>query len=435
MVRPLSRLVVRLVAAFLALTTLAALVAPGAADAHATPDTAIVLTAENTGLRAEITVPVSELRYAMEVEGTGDPSAIQRDPETAARAIAGRLTLRDDRGAAWLAEFDGADIAEIQGQPDLVADVLFTPPACAPHHRFTLAYDAVIDVVPNHVVLVFADPGGAASADPRLVGALQRGKEELDVNLGLGTGWNGFTAAVGVGVEHILIGFDHLLFIISLMLPAPLLASRGRWIGYGGFSYTTKTLLGVLTAFTIGHSCTLIAGAVLGLRLPAQPVEILIAVSILVTAIHAWRPIFPHREPYIAAFFGLIHGMAFAAIIAEYGADTLHQVSTILGFNIGIELVQIALVASVMPALILFAMSPYYRTVRTTIAALIAIAATFWIVERAFGWPNPIAPALDLLLSHGLWLIIGVDLIAVGMFLLRRTRSSSAAADGLPASG
>lgn len=67
--------------------------------------------------------------------------------------------------------------------------------------------------------------------------------------------------------------------------------------------------------------------------------------SILLTAIHAWRPIFAHREMFAAAGFGLVHGLAFAAIIAEYGAKTIQQARTTLGFNLGIEIVQILLVA------------------------------------------------------------------------------------------
>jgi hypothetical protein len=97
-------------------------------------------------------------------------------------------------------------------------------------------------------------------------------------------------------MQHIREGTDHLLFILVLLLPATLTWEAGSWASYGGGRYSFVRLLRVVIALTIGHSITLLAGTLHWLKLPPQPVEVLIAFSILVTALHAMRPIFPCRR-------------------------------------------------------------------------------------------------------------------------------------------
>jgi hypothetical protein len=119
------------------------------------------------------------------------------------------------------------------------------------------------------------------------------------------------------GVRQIAEGTDHLLFLLMFLLVAPLLVVARRWqpapptASTGALRRTVR----VVTAFTVGHSATLIAAAIGGLRVAGPWVEVLIAVSILVTAIHALRPLFPPRgEPFIAGGFGPIHGLAFSTV-------------------------------------------------------------------------------------------------------------------------
>ena len=118
---------------------------------------------------------------------------------------------------------------------------------------------------------------------------------------------------------HIAEGTDHLLFLLTLLLPAPLLASGGRWNRSAIIRQSLLHILGIVTAFTLGHSLTLALAGFGIVRTPSRPVEVLIATSILVLAIHALRPIFPGKEAAIAAFFGLIHGFAFASALSGLG--------------------------------------------------------------------------------------------------------------------
>jgi hypothetical protein len=202
-------------------------------------------------------------------------------------------------------------------------------------------------------------------------------------------------SVVALGMEHIIDGTDHLFFILTMLLPAPLLACGTRWAEYGGAGYTLKRLAKVITAFTVGHSLTLILGAVCGITFPPQPVECLIAFSILASAAHAWRPFFAGKEMLVAAGFGLVHGLAFAGAIASVGMDGWHQAATILGFNVGIEVVQIGLVLAVAPWLMLLARADHYRMIRLSAAALTGICAIGWLAERLSGQPNQVTRVVD----------------------------------------
>lgn len=187
---------------------------------------------------------------------------------------------------------------------------------------------------------------------------------------------------VSLGIDHMKEGTDHLLFLLTLLLPAALIATGGRWAKAGSTRYSLIRILRIVTAFTIGHSITLLIGATGLIHFPGRAIEILIAVSILVSAVHAIKPIFPVKEIYIAAGFGLIHGMAFAATLVNLDLDAGRTVLSILGFNVGIELMQLFVIAITMPWLIIFSSSSFYNWVRITGALFAGIAAIAWIIER-----------------------------------------------------
>jgi hypothetical protein len=141
----------------------------------------------------------------------------------------------------------------------------------------------------------------------------------------------------------------------------------------------------IVTAFTVGHSITLALAAFDVVHVPGRPIEVLIAVSILVSAVHALRPIFPGKEAAIAAFFGLIHGLAFASTLSELGLGRWDRLAGILAFNLGIEAMQMGVVAATLPSLLLMSRTRAYPFLRIG-GALFAVAASLgWIVERVAG--------------------------------------------------
>ena len=209
-------------------------------------------------------------------------------------------------------------------------------------------------------------------------------------------------------------GADHLLFLVTLLLVAPLVVPAGRWLRGDGATSALRKVVAIVTAFTVGHSLTLMASALSWVSAPRGPVEVLIAASVAVSALHALRPLARRGEVVIAAGFGLVHGLAFAGILAELGLAGSTSVPALLAFNVGVELAQLVTVALVFPSLYLISRTPWYPAVRVLGASLAVIAATGWALERLGVLDNPLAPVEDALIGHPLWGVAGLAVLALG---------------------
>lgn len=229
--------------------------------------------------------------------------------------------------------------------------------------------------------------------------------------------FGGVPSMFRLGMRHIAEGTDHLLFLIALLLPAPLLAMRSHWAEFGGVRYSLIQILRVVTAFTLGHSTTLALGASGLVSLPERPVEVLIAVSILTSAAHALRPLFPGREPIIAAGFGLIHGLAFATTLQNLGVGPWQRIASILGFNLGIETMQLIVVAAILPSFIILSRTPAYTAFRSIGALFAGFASLGWIVERLFGVPDFVDMVVDRFAERGAWMAASLLLISIVAWL------------------
>jgi hydrogenase/urease accessory protein HupE len=178
------------------------------------------------------------------------------------------------------------------------------------------------------------------------------------------------------GIDHIVFGYDHLLFVIALVL-----LLNGFW-----------TIAKAVTAFTIAHSITLI-GTTLGfLGLPQRPVESVIALSILFLAVEIvkkepGRPRLSERLPWLVAFgFGLLHGFGFAGALNEIGLPESDVPTALLTFNLGVEAGQMAIVMATIAVLALlrrFA-APWMAPALQLAAYAIGTISAFWFIERTF---------------------------------------------------
>jgi hypothetical protein len=231
--------------------------------------------------------------------------------------------------------------------------------------------------------------------------------------------FSGFAAAFRLGMRHIAEGTDHLLFLLVLLLPAPLLASAARWGRCAGVRGSLLNIVRIVTAFTLGHSLTLALSAFGLVTLPSRPVEVLIAVSILISAIHALRPLFPGREPAIAAFFGLIHGLAFASALNSLGFGGWYRLVSVLGFNLGIETIQLAVVAATLPSLLLLSRTRAYSTLRIVGALFAVIASSAWIVERLLEVQTPVDRAVETVARYGTQLAVALFILSFACWLMR----------------
>jgi hypothetical protein len=238
-----------------------------------------------------------------------------------------------------------------------------------------------------------------------------------------GLSWSGFGAAFALGMRHIAEGSDHLLFLLTLLVPAPVFAIAGRWQGRASVRQSLHRILRIVTAFTLGHSITLALAGFGLVRVPSKPIEILIAVSILISAVHACRPLFPGREAAIAAFFGLIHGLAFAATLTQLGLTGWYRLISLLGFNLGIETMQLVVVFVTLPSLLLLSRGQFYSVCRWMGASLGLFASVTWIVERSLDRLNAVATLVEQTAQHGF--VFAGALLVLGLLSWMFQRSSS----------
>jgi hypothetical protein len=194
-------------------------------------------------------------------------------------------------------------------------------------------------------------------------------------------------SAVKLGIGHIFAGIDHLLFLVALLLPAVLMRRPGdaAWEPVTRLRPAMVDVLKIVTAFTVAHSVTLTLAALEILRLPSRLVESGIAASVIVAALNNVWPVLA-RDRWMAAFaLGLLHGFGFSASLMDLGLPRQNLVITLFGFNVGVEIGQMCVVAAFVPLAYLARKTWAYRRAGL-VGGSIAIAgiASVWLVERAF---------------------------------------------------
>lgn len=206
----------------------------------------------------------------------------------------------------------------------------------------------------------------------RLLRTLTASEPRLVVYRGSGLGFVIPVAKdyAALGVEHILTGFDHLLFVVALTLLV-----RAK-----------KPLVVTITAFTLAHSLSL-AATVLGVvQAPSPPVEATIALSIVLVCAEAWGPAdsLTQRAPWLVAFaFGLLHGLGFASALLEVGLPPVHVPLALLFFNLGVELGQLGVIAVALAAAALTArLSLQKAWLRSGLLYVMGSVAAAWSLER-----------------------------------------------------
>ena len=202
-------------------------------------------------------------------------------------------------------------------------------------------------------------------------------------------GWlQQFATYLNEGVRHIWTGFDHILFLLSLLLPAVLLRDGHAWRAATSFRDACIDVARVVTAFTLAHSITLTLSALSIVVLPSRLVESGIALSVVLAALNNLFPVVASGR-WLAAFcFGLLHGFGFAGALSDLGLPAGSLTLSLLAFNLGVEAGQLAIVLMFLPlAFALRSTWTYRRVVFRGGSIAIAALATVWLVERVFDVP------------------------------------------------
>lgn len=195
----------------------------------------------------------------------------------------------------------------------------------------------------------------------------------------------GFTAMLADGARHILAGFDHMLFLVALLLPAVVERRGGRWAARADLRSALWQVVWIATAFTAAHSLTLALASFGAVRVPARVIEPLIAATVLAAALNNLRPIVTTRLACASFGFGLIHGFGFAEVLAPLALPPLELARALLAFNVGVEIGQLIVVAASFALLaIARRWRGYPRWILGGGSAALALVASAWIVERVF---------------------------------------------------
>jgi hypothetical protein len=187
------------------------------------------------------------------------------------------------------------------------------------------------------------------------------------------------------GVLHIWTGFDHVLFLLSLLLPAVLVRDAHAWRAGRCFRDAIVDVAKVVTAFTLAHSITLALAALSSVDLPSRWVESGIALSVVLAAANNLVPIVATGR-WVAAFgFGLLHGFGFAGALQDLGLPPGSLALSLAGFNLGVEAGQLAIVLAFVPLAFALRATPIYRRfIFGGGSVAIAALASLWLVERLF---------------------------------------------------
>jgi len=203
-----------------------------------------------------------------------------------------------------------------------------------------------------------------------------------------------FLGFVREGIHHILIGYDHILFLLSLLLPAVWIRStvadprtgvmRTRWLPSDNLRLALANVLKVVTAFTVAHSITLALSVLNVVNPPSRGVESIIAASVVLAALNNIWPLISEARWKLTFVFGLVHGFGFASALKDAGLAQGALVAPLVGFNVGVEIGQLCIVAGVLPLAWSLRGTRTYRGAFAGGSLAIAAVASLWLVQRAF---------------------------------------------------
>ena len=351
------------------------------AQAHKPSDSYLALAVDGAAVAGQWDIALRDLDFALGLDADGDGQITwgelrSRHAEIAAYALA-RLRLDADGAACTLT----AGRQLVDEHTDGAYTALEFSARCSHAPRsLAVGYTLFNALDPQHRGLLRLDYAGqtrTAVLGPQVpnqafeLQVISRLRQFLDYGR--------------EGVGHIWVGYDHILFLLSLLLPAVLLWRGTAWLPVDRFRTALVDVLRIVTAFTVAHSITL-SLATLGLVAPpSRWVESAIALSVVLAALNNVWPLVHGRRWLVAFGFGLIHGFGFASVLQDLGLPREALVLALVGFNLGVEAGQLVIVAVFLPLAFAARRTVFYRRgVLVAGSLLIALVAAIWLAERAF---------------------------------------------------
>ena len=354
----------------------------GAAQAHKASDSYLQVDAADKGVAVRWDIALRDLDAALDIDTNEDGQLTWAEvkaawPRIEAYALP-RLKIDDcalrPTGQALERRNDGAYAVLMLG-----AD-------CALKNAPVISYSLLREIDSTHrgiakvqragqpLVLAMLDPAAAVAAPSGAASSNAAASHAAP---------SGAWGFLREGIRHILTGYDHVLFLLCLLLPSVMRRTGQGWRPVEKLSHAVWPVVGIVSAFTVAHSITLGLAALKLVSLPPSFIEPAIAVTIILAALDNVWPIFPVRRVVVTFFFGLIHGFGFAGVLGELNLARGDFAWALLQFNVGLELGQLMIVVCVTALLFMLRDRPQYRgwVIRGGSFAAIFVGV-LWLIER-----------------------------------------------------
>lgn len=248
---------------------------------------------------------------------------------------------------------------------------------CSELSNLTIRYTGIAKDFPTHKLLM-----SIKLNDYNGVHVFDRERRSVNVAPNTHDDITQFGEMVYQGIWHIFIGIDHILFLVATLLTVNLSRKNQHWVKAHSKRQILKSTVILVSTFTLAHSITLTATALEVISLNSRIVELGIAISVAITALNNVFPMIM-RLGYITFGFGLLHGMGFASVFGDLNAQSSSLVMNVLAFNLGVELGQLAIVALLLPLLILVRnLKLYSKAIMPIASSIIAVIAIMWTLQR-----------------------------------------------------
>lgn len=374
----------RLGGLLLGLLILCLSVAPAAA--HKASDSYLQLDATATGLTVRWDVALRDLDAAIDLDTDEDGKLTWAEVKAGWPAIESYALGRLSIAGCKLRLSDRA----LERRNDGAYAVMFLKSDCRLTQVPAIGYSLFREVDPTHrgiaKIQILAQPSVLSLLDPTgpAAGAATAGSNDQpdsgSVERNAMASPGGFLRE---GVRHILTGYDHVLFLLCLLLPSVMRRTPQGWRPVERLSQAVLPVIGIVSAFTVAHSITLGLAALKIVSLPSSFIEPAIAVTIVLAALDNLWSFFPVRRVIVTFFFGLIHGFGFAGVLSELNLPRSAFAWALLQFNVGLELGQLLIVCSVTGLLFLLrGRIPYATWVIGGGSLAAMLIGVLWFIER-----------------------------------------------------
>jgi hypothetical protein len=376
----------------------ALLLVAGSAGAHKASDSYLQIAAAPGELAVRWDIALRDLDVALDLDSDADGKLTWSEVRSAWPRIEAYATAR--------LAIEGCPLAPVgrglERRNDGAYAVLNLRSSCTAPETPRISYTLFAEVDPTHRGIAKLQRAGRevvlSVLEPTAVAVIAPGPGGSTASAALAASEPGASAAAAVrsttpasdrwqflreGVRHILTGYDHVLFLLCLLLPSVMRRTPRGWQPVDRLAHAVWPVVGIVTAFTVAHSITLALAALKLVSLAPAFIEPAIAATIVLAALDNVLPIFPVRRVVVTFFFGLVHGFGFAGVLAELNLPRADFAWALLQFNLGLEVGQLLIVAVAATALFsLRRRRGYARAVIGGGSALAIAIGVVWLIER-----------------------------------------------------